>query len=159
MEKSLWNLAYCPGWASSEFTSICDNLGTLMRHQDTRISGQPSCITLTRKMEANIKGKILKEKSGKCVTVKFKINFPFIKFYVICVMCVSRSVISDSLWPHRLSPARLLCPCNSPGKNTGVDCHSLLQRNFPTQGSNSGLLHHRQILYHLSFREVCFIKF
>ena len=65
-------------------------------------------------------------------------------------MCVSRSVISDSLWPHRLSPARLLCPCNSPGKNTGVDCHSLLQRNFPTQGSNSGLLHHRQILYHLN---------
>jgi len=30
-----------------------------------------------------------------------------------------------------------------------VDCHSLLQRNFPTQGSNSGLLYCRQILYHL----------
>ena len=42
----------------------------------------------------------------------------------------------------------------SPGKDTGVDCHSLLQRNFPTQGSNPGLLHHRQILYHLSYREV-----
>ena len=35
-----------------------------------------------------------------------------------------------------------------------MDCHSLLQRNFPTQGSNPGLLHHRQILYHLSYREV-----
>ena len=32
--------------------------------------------------------------------------------------------------------------------------HSLLQRNFLTQGSNPGLLHHRQILYHLSYREV-----
>ena len=32
--------------------------------------------------------------------------------------------------------------------------HSLLQRNFLTQGSNPGLLHHRQILYSLSYREV-----
>ena len=39
---------------------------------------------------------------------------------------------------------------NSPGKNTGVDCHSLLQGIFLTQGANPGLLHCRQILYHLS---------
>ena len=38
-------------------------------------------------------------------------------------------------------------------KNTGVVCHSLLQRIFPTQGLNSGLLHCRQILCHLSHRE------
>ena len=37
---------------------------------------------------------------------------------------------------------------------TGVDCHSFLQRNFPTQESNLGLLHGRQILYRLSYREV-----
>ena len=47
-----------------------------------------------------------------------------------------------------------LCPWNSAGKNTGVDCHSLLQRNFPTQGLNSGVLNHRQVIYHLSYREV-----
>ena len=45
------------------------------------------------------------------------------------------------------------CPWNFPGKNTGVDCHSLLQRNFPTQGLNPGLLHRRQILYCLSSRD------
>ena len=45
---------------------------------------------------------------------------------------------------------RLLCPWNSLGKNTGVGCHPLLQGICPTQGSNSGLLHYRQILYHLS---------
>ena len=45
------------------------------------------------------------------------------------------------------SPARLLRPWNSPGKNTGVGCHSLLQGNFLTQGSNPGLRHCRQILY------------
>ena len=38
---------------------------------------------------------------------------------------VSHSVVSDSLWPHGLQPIRLLCPWNSSGKNTRVDCHSL----------------------------------
>ena len=61
-----------------------------------------------------------------------------------CV-CVSHSVMSDSLRPHKLLPARLLCPWNSADKNTEVDCHSLLQRIFPTQGLSPGLLHHREI--------------
>ena len=39
---------------------------------------------------------------------------------------------------------------DSPGKNTGVGCHILLQEIFPTHGSNPGLLHFRQILYRLS---------
>ena len=65
-------------------------------------------------------------------------------------MCVSRSVMSDSLPPHGLEPARLLCLWNFPGKNTGVGSHSLLQWIFPNQRSNPGLLHCRQILYHLS---------
>ena len=58
--------------------------------------------------------------------------------------------MSNSLRSHQLYPARLLCSWNSPGKNTGVDWHSLLQRIFLTQESNPGLLHCRQILYHLS---------
>ena len=36
-----------------------------------------------------------------------------------------------------------------PSKNTGVGSHALLQGIFPTQGLNPGLLHCRQILYHL----------
>ena len=43
-----------------------------------------------------------------------------------------------------------LCPWDFPGNSTGVDCHFLLQGIFPTQGSNPGLLHCRQTLYHLS---------
>ena len=62
----------------------------------------------------------------------------------------SHSVVSDSLRPHGLKPARLPCLWNSPGKNIGVRCHSLVQGIFPTQGLNPGLLHHRRILYHLS---------
>ena len=44
----------------------------------------------------------------------------------------------------------LLCPWDSPGKNTGVGSHSLLQGIFPNQELNPGLLHYRWILYHLS---------
>ena len=39
---------------------------------------------------------------------------------------------------------------DSPGQNTGMGCHCLLQAIFPTQGSNPGLPHCRWILYHLS---------
>ena len=60
------------------------------------------------------------------------------------------SVMSDSLQPHGLQPARLLCPWSSPGKNSGVGCHYLLQGIFPTQVSNPGLLNCRQISYRLS---------
>ena len=42
---------------------------------------------------------------------------------------------------------------DSPGKNTGVGCHSLFQGSFLTQGTNPGLLHHRTILYCLSHQE------
>ena len=54
---------------------------------------------------------------------------------------------------YGLQPARLLCPWDSPGKNTGVGCYALLQGIFPTQGSNPHflcLLHYRQILYLMS---------
>ena len=52
--------------------------------------------------------------------------------------------------PHWLYPTRLLCPWDSPGRNTGVGSHSHLQGIFPAQGSNPGILLCRQILYHLS---------
>ena len=48
---------------------------------------------------------------------------------------VSRLVVSDSLRPQELQPIRLLCPWDFPGKNTGMDCHFLLQGIFPTQDS------------------------
>ena len=50
--------------------------------------------------------------------------------------CSVTSVVSNSLRPYGLRPTRILCPWDSPGKNTGVGCHALLQGIFPTQGSN-----------------------
>ena len=60
----------------------------------------------------------------------------------------SHSVVYNSLQPHGLYN-----PWNSPGQNTGVGSCSLLQRIFPTQGSNPGILHCRHTLYQLSHRE------
>ena len=61
----------------------------------------------------------------------------------------SCSLLPESLQPYGLQPANLLCPWSSPGKNTGVGCHFLLQGIFPTQGLNQGLPHCSQILYTL----------
>ena len=76
----------------------------------------------------------------------------FTKAITPCAVCsvLSQPVVSDSLQPHGLQPARPLCPGDSPGMNTGVGCHTLLQGIFQTQGQNPGLLYCRQILYHLS---------
>ena len=59
-------------------------------------------------------------------------------------MSESRSVLSDSLRTHGLSP------WNSPGQNTGVGSLSLPQGIFPTQGLNPGLPHCKRSLYQLS---------
>ena len=48
--------------------------------------------------------------------------------------------MSDSLQLYGLQPTRLLCLWDSPGENTGVGCHALLQGVFLTQGSNPRLL-------------------
>ena len=53
------------------------------------------------------------------------------------------AVMFDPLRLCGLQPARLLCPWDSPGKNTGAGCHSFLQGIFPAQGSNPRLLHWR----------------
>ena len=44
-----------------------------------------------------------------------------------CCCCSAASVVSDSARPHRRQPTRLPRPWDSPGKNTGVGCHFLLQ--------------------------------
>ena len=69
-------------------------------------------------------------------------TFKNIKHTVLCWVTRSQSTLCN--------PVRLLCPWDSPGKNTGVVCHVLLQGIFSTQGLNSCLPHCRQILYCLS---------
>ena len=54
--------------------------------------------------------------------------------------CSVASVASDSVRTYGLQPVRLLYPWDSPGKDTGMGCHFLLQEIFPIQGSNPHLL-------------------
>ena len=54
--------------------------------------------------------------------------------------CSVTSIMSNCLQPYGRQHTRLLCPWDSPGKNTRVDCHTLLQEIFLTQGLNLYLL-------------------
>ena len=47
--------------------------------------------------------------------------------YIVLLLLLSTSVMSDSVRPYRRQPTRLPHPWDSPGKNTGVGCHYLLQ--------------------------------
>ena len=54
-------------------------------------------------------------------------DWPLLVYCCCCYCCWVASVVSDSVRPHRRQPTRLPCPWDSPGKNTGVGCHFLLQ--------------------------------
>ena len=70
-----------------------------------------------------------------------------------CCCCCSVSQLCPTLWDAMdCSPPGSSVHGDSPGKNTGVGCHSLLQGIFSTQGLNLGLLHCGQILYKLSYQ-------
>ena len=62
----------------------------------------------------------------------------------MCVCLVTQSCLM------LCDPTRLLCPWNSPGKNTAVSCHFLLQGIFPTLGLNPSFLQCKWILNHQS---------
>ena len=68
---------------------------------------------------------------------------------VLCLVTLLCLTLCDAM---HCSPPGSSVPGNSPGKNIGVGCHALLQGIFTIQGSNPGLSHCGQILYHLSRR-------
>ena len=67
-----------------------------------------------------------------------------------CCAVLSRSVVSTLCNPLDYSLPGSSVPGDSPGKNTKVGCHALLQRILPTLGSNLGPQHCRWVLYYLS---------
>ena len=70
--------------------------------------------------------------------------------FVVKVKVKSLSHARLFVIPWRVACTKLLHPWDFQGKSTGVGCHFLLQGIFPTQGSNPGLSHCRQMLYRLS---------
>ena len=80
-------------------------------------------------------------------------SFPLYSKMIQSHMCVLEVLVAQlclTLQLYELYSLLGSYPWNSPGKTPGVDCYSLFQGIFPTQGSNLGLLHCRQVLYHLS---------
>ena len=67
----------------------------------------------------------------------------------VCAV-LSQSVVSDFATPWTAAYQAPLVHGDSPGKNTGVACHALLQGIFPTQGLNPGPPHCKRVLYQLS---------
>ena len=100
---------------------LLSSSGVLSSRQAGTVSKHP----LDSSLVTGYSLQILSERRNECL------------LYACMLSC---SVESHSLWVHGLYPARLLCPWNSPGKNTGVGCHSFLQVIFVTQGSNPCLL-------------------
>ena len=62
------------------------------------------------------------QRNGGCITITTSTS-------------VCHSVVSGSVWPQALRPARLLCPWDSPGENTGRGCHAFLQGDLPDSGT------------------------
>ena len=67
----------------------------------------------------------------------------------LCCAVLSCSIVSDTM--NCILPGSSVHG-DAPGKNTGVGCHSRLWGIFPVLGSNPGLPHCKQILYHLSYQ-------
>ena len=89
----------------------------------------------------------------RSIAISFILDFFFSLWTFNVPAC---SVMSNSLLPHGLLPARFLSPWDSPGKNTRVGCHFLLQGIFWTQGSNLHLLHLLLLLLsHFSHVQLC----
>ena len=65
----------------------------------------------------------------RCMCAKSLYSCPILR-------CLVAQLCPTLLTPYGLQPARLLCPWDSPGKNTGAGCHAFLQEIFPTQGLN-----------------------
>ena len=81
------------------------------------------------------------------LTLPLTILSPTLRALAVCLVAQLCLTLND---PMDCGPPGSSVHGNSPSQNTGVGCHFLLQRIFPTQGSNPGLLHCRWILYHLS---------
>ena len=80
----------------------------------------------------------------------FTIRYVCITCYYKVYGCVLSCSVVIFCSPKDCSPPGFSVHGDSPGKNTGVGCHAILQGIFPIQGSNPGFPHCRRILYHLS---------
>ena len=120
-----------------------------------------SCPTLCNPMDCSPPGSsvhgILQARILEWVAISsFRGSAPYLAVLPFIASLATSKVKVKSLSPVWLFATswtvayQLLCPWDFPSKNTGVDCHFLLQEIFQTQGLNPGLPRYRQTLYSLS---------
>ena len=97
-------------------------------HGAQRELSKPGCVLAGAKTHAYYFNIHITRNISRCDK---KLTWIQLYSYVVCKTLQLCLTFCD---PHGLWPARLLCPRDSPGKNTGVVCH-ILQEIFPIQGS------------------------
>ena len=122
------------GWAEWAGLHYC--LTQLLSHPRWR--PQPLSHTALVPCSSSPRSETWGDPDGLCQVNILQVSLLSRLHHVCVCICLVPSVLSDAMWPSGLQPAQLLCPWDSPGKNTGVACHA--QGIFPTQGSNPHLL-------------------
>ena len=132
----------------------CPLLGPLSSEKVKMLVTQ-LCLTLCNPMNYNPPGSsvhgILQARILEWVAISFSIMSHMCNALYVCI-CMKWTLLS---WVWLFATSWMVAfqspvSMDSPGQNTRVGGRSLLQGIFPTQGSNSGLPHCRQILYHVS---------
>ena len=118
-----------------EQTHVHTAIFNIDNQQGPTVRNRELCSVLCNYLNGNLKNKRHR--------YRYKLSHSAVLYAVL-----SRSAVSNSLGPHGLWSARLLCPWASPGKNPGMGCHSLFQGIFPTKGLNPSLPCWGQKLYH-----------
>ena len=103
---------------------------------ETEVCNEKNCVFFTSKVDLLM---FFDKEGGGFAEKKTAFKMQRVYMHMFSVA----SIGSNSLRPHGLQTARLLCPWNSAGKNTGVGCHFLLQGIFPLNPSLLCLLHCR----------------
>ena len=91
---------------------------------------------------------LIKDLYPQYLKIFYKRGYMFSDKVKVKVKLLSRVLLFVTAWT--VACTSLLRPWDFLGQCTGVGCHFLLQGIFQTQGSNPGLPHCRQMLYHLS---------
>ena len=111
-----------------------------------------SCASINTKHNTVHTSKSLPSSRGDKTNDKYNIKIDWTKwykrntkYYLLCLFAQSCPMLFD---PMDCSRPGSSVHGDSPGKNTGVGCHAVLQGIFPAQGSNPGLLHCRQTWKH-----------
>ena len=157
-------------WKSLSHVRLCNPMDYMYIYTSAAAKSLQSCLTLCNPIDCSPPGSpvtgILQARTLEWVAISFSNAWKS----KVKVKSLSRAWLLATPWtaayqaPPSMgfsrqvywsglplpSPWYIYSPWNSPGQNIGVGSLSLLQRIFPTQGSNPGLLHCELILYQLS---------